>query len=211
MKLRNGKIIKNCNHNGCTLWLKKDKCCCFCADTRPQQYIYIAHNRSNLCDISYVERNHYYCSSCKNFSGFVPEIVVSEPVVVPKTTQQLLDEALEEIIKLKNKIKILKADYGDNQLLKKKISSLEAENAKLKEDKINKKKEQKIQNLCDSGMMSLVYHLGYCSDVLGDCWIPAYEKSGLSGLKKELWETSEYVHKGKHCSECEETINHIHA
>ena len=71
-------------------------------------------------------------------------------------------------------------------------------------------KEQRGINLCESGMCELVYHLGFCSDVIGDCWIEHYYSGGVSGLKKQLRKSSEYVHKHGNCKECKRLIDGIH-
>jgi hypothetical protein len=71
-------------------------------------------------------------------------------------------------------------------------------------------KEQRGINLCESGMGDLVYHLGFCSDVIGDCWIEHYYSGGVSGLKKQLRKSSEYVHKHGNCKECKRLIDGIH-
>jgi hypothetical protein len=71
-------------------------------------------------------------------------------------------------------------------------------------------KEKCGMNLCESGMGELVYHLGFCSDVIGDCWIEHYYSGGVSGLKKQLRKSSEYVHKHGNCKECESLIDGIH-
>ena len=106
-------------------------------------------------------------------------------------------------MKLRNG-KVLKLNTIANAKVE--ISSLKSENSKADEAK----KEQRGINLCESGMGDLVYHLGFCSDVIGDCWIEHYYSGGVSGLKKQLRKSSEYVHKHGNCKECKRLIDGIH-
>lgn len=53
--------MARCGHQCCTLLFK----CCACEDTRPVQATYVADNRSNLFEVSYVNRSYYYCPVCK--------------------------------------------------------------------------------------------------------------------------------------------------
>ena len=90
------------------------------------------------------------------------------------------------------------------------ISSLKSEISKMKAKADEDEKEQRGINLYESGMGELVYHLGFCSDVIGDCWIEHYYSGGVAGLKKQLRKSSEYVHKDGNCKECKSLINAIH-
>jgi hypothetical protein len=96
------------------------------------------------------------------------------------------------------------------KVLKAEIGSLKSENSKMKKKTNEDEKEQRGINLCESGMGDLVYHLGFCSDVIGDCWIEHYYSGGVSGLKKQLRKSSEYVHKHGNCKECKYLIDGIH-
>lgn len=73
-----------------------------------------------------------------------------------------------------------------------------------------KSKEAAEGSLWKSGCEDMCYHLGNCSDVMGDCWVPVYHESGLDGLKNHLREVSKENHHGKACEECSETINRLH-
>ena len=86
--------------------------------------------------------------------------------------------------------------------LKKKLAELEKELAQ-------KKREEAEQNLWESGLEDLCYHLGYCSDVMGDCWFPIYEEKGLLYLKSQLYIDARVEHKGKPCKECDDIIKNL--
>ena len=90
------------------------------------------------------------------------------------------------------------------------ISSLKSEIYKMKAKADEDETEQREINLYESGMGELVYHLGFCSDVIGDCWIEHYYSGGVSGLKKQLRKSSEYVHKHANCKECKCLIDGLH-
>ena len=96
------------------------------------------------------------------------------------------------------------------KVLKAEIACLKSENSKMKKKNDEDEKEQRGINLCESGMGDLVYHLGFCSDVIGDCWIEHYYSGGVSVLKKQLRKSSEYVHKHGNCKECKRLIDGIH-
>ena len=124
-------------------------------------------------------------------------------------------EKLETISDLHNKI----MDCHDRtiQTYDKIITSLEEQNATLMKNmaELEKKRddanmEKRTQNLYDSGMGELVYHLGYCSDVIGDCWLPHYKTGGLNALKAALRNNSMWIHKNDKCEECRNTIDSIH-
>jgi hypothetical protein len=100
----------------------------------------------------------------------------------------------------------LEAAYARIDELQKKIATLEPQLAAAKE----KAKDAAKLSLWNSGCEDMCYHLGFCSDVMGDCWEPVYEKDGLDGLKKHLHEVSKHHHHGKACNECSETINRLH-
>ena len=65
-------------------------------------------------------------------------------------------------------------------------------------------------SLWNSGCEDLCYHLGYCSDVMSDCWEPVYEKDGLEGLKENLRSESKHHHNGKNCDDCVKWIELLH-
>jgi hypothetical protein len=96
------------------------------------------------------------------------------------------------------------------------IDDLKKENAKLKKkyeayekEAAQAEKDARIIRMLDTGLDEMVYHLGFCSDVLGDSWVPAYEAGGLAGLKKILRESSTYEHDLP-CSTCDKFIGSIH-
>jgi hypothetical protein len=83
--------------------------------------------------------------------------------------------------------------------LQKKIAEMEQKN-----------KHCALKNLWDSGCEDLCYHLGFCSDVMGDCWEPVYNESGLKGLKANLRAESKHHHNGKKCDDCKKFIDELH-
>ena len=69
-------------------------------------------------------------------------------------------------------------------------------------------KDAAIMRMLDTGLDEMVYHLGFCSDVLTDSWVPEY---GLAVLKKILRESSTYAHGNNfECSTCDKFIDSIH-
>ena len=64
--------------------------------------------------------------------------------------------------------------------------------------------------LYNSGLETLCYHFGYCSDVVGDVWLEMYDAYGLEGLKEHLRNTSDCYHKGEKCNLCCEEIKNLH-
>lgn len=155
MRLRNGKktagdpvseVKTMCKH---TCELSQPHLCCACSDRRPKQATYIAHNQSNMSDVSYVERNHYYCPTCKakptlkiDFSNMKKK-PATVGFVFPKSTEQKLAEAeakiaqLEEALKKKDR-ELASAVYGMELMSRKTreesnaIKELKAENEALK-------------------------------------------------------------------------------
>jgi hypothetical protein len=113
--------------------------------------------------------------------------------------------SLEPVSNKDNKMKL-----RSGKVLKAEIGSLKSENSKMKKKTNEDEKEQRGINLCESGMGDLVYHLGFCSDVIGDCWIEHYYSGGVSALKKQLRKSSEYVHKDDSCEKCKRLIDGIH-
>jgi len=65
-------------------------------------------------------------------------------------------------------------------------------------------------SLWNSGCEDMCYHLGFCSDVMGDCWEPVYHESGLDGLKTQLRAVSKSHHHGKACKDCTRWIDGLH-
>ena len=63
-----------------------------------------------------------------------------------------------------------------------------------------------------TGLETLCYHFGYCSDVIGDVWLEMYDAYGLEGLKKDLRNTSDSFHNGNSnkCIVCRENIKNLH-
>ena len=210
MKLRSGKTTqptgKNgiCTHDKCKLWMKTVNCCCYCADKRPIKTLYVAFNKSYLSDASLVDRTYHYCPACKVVAK--PKQKVSEPlpqIKVVAKQQPINTELVEANLIISN--------------LKKEIDQLKRENESLKKENtaLTKEVDEKEQEECEialyeSGMGDLVYHLGFCSDVIGDCWIEHYHNGGVAGLKKALREVSKYVHKKNMCAECSHLIDGIH-
>jgi len=97
-----------CGHK-CTSW---HQYCCACSDIRPIQRVYTAHNRSNLCEVSYVTRNHYYCPTCKlaltppakiDFSKMKPK-PISAPIVFHPTTEYKLAETEKKLAETEKKL-----------------------------------------------------------------------------------------------------------
>jgi hypothetical protein len=92
----------------------------------------------------------------------------------------------------------------ENAFLKSKIDAYEKQDAQAKKD-------ARITRMLDTGLDEMVYHLGFCSDVLRDSWVPEYDTGGLAGLKKILRESSTYVHGNNlECSTCHKFIGSIH-
>jgi hypothetical protein len=71
-------------------------------------------------------------------------------------------------------------------------------------------KEAVYMSLWNSGCEELCYHFGLCSDIMGDCWEPVYDKSGLEGLKKDLRLLSKVEHNGDGCEDCKKWIESLH-
>jgi len=65
-------------------------------------------------------------------------------------------------------------------------------------------------SLWNSGCENLCYHFGFCSDIMGDCWEPVYDASGLEGLKNDLLKTSNRIHNGETCEDCKQLIDGLH-
>jgi hypothetical protein len=110
-----------CGHK-CTSW---HQYCCACSDIRPIQRVYTAHNRSNLCEVSYVSRSHYYCPTCKlapppvkiDFSKMKPK-PISAPIIFHPTTEYKLAEAEKRIKELEDGLEKLAIAFknSDDQL-----------------------------------------------------------------------------------------------
>ena len=86
------------------------------------------------------------------------------------------------------------------------IDELQTKIAEMKE----KVKDAGRLSLWNSGCEDMCYHLGYCSDVMSDCWEPVYEKDGLEGLKTNLRSESKHHHNGKNCDDCVKWIESLH-
>jgi hypothetical protein len=197
------KTERSCSHT-CENWDKSNGCCA-CSDMRPHMKTYPAYNNSSIDQVSKVGREYYYCPTCK---------YKNNPLPVPKSIEQKFAEVQAENEQLKKKVVHQKEEI---ESLNKTITVYENRLAKAKDvvaSYMDKEEEaendKKINNLMKSGLDEIASHLGYCSDVLGDCFIPAYEKGGLAGLRKKLRETSMYVHKDKGCRECYDLIGRIH-
>ena len=82
---------------------------------------------------------------------------------------------------------------------------------KRKVENMKMKNRSRIElTLFNSGLETLCYHFGYCSDVIGDVWLEMYYDCGLEGLKEDLRETSDVFHNGKKCSVCCAEIKSLH-
>lgn len=120
MKLRNGKIInipngsKICNHEHCILWMKTEKCCCYCADKRPEAEFYYAYNQSYLMNATKVDRSYYYCASCKGCS-VMPKLSVEAEAMPVNKNDQLIIEAHAKINALQKLISDAKTLINDLQ------------------------------------------------------------------------------------------------
>ena len=77
-------------------------------------------------------------------------------------------------------------------------------------ERFMKNKEAVYMSLWNSGCEELCYHFGLCSDVMGDCWEPVYDKSGLEGLKKELRIISKAEEHREECEYCKKWIESLH-
>jgi hypothetical protein len=100
----------------------------------------------------------------------------------------------------------LAAAYEYIDQLQKKITELEPLLAASKE----KAKGVALMSLWNSGCEDLCYHFGHCSDVMGDCWEPVYDESGLEGLKAHLRMVSNDNHNNKSCKDCTKWIESLH-
>jgi len=100
----------------------------------------------------------------------------------------------------------LEAAYERIDELQNKIAEMEPQVAAAKENA----KEAALMSLWNSGCEDMCYHLGFCSDVMGDCWEPVYEKDGLEALKANLREVSKLRHCGKECKDCTRWIDSLH-
>jgi len=93
-------------------------------------------------------------------------------------------------------------------------SKKDLENSALSWAKIDaaaqKAKDDAYTSLWNSGCENLCYHFGLCSDVMGDCWEPVYDESGLEGLKKDLRILSKVEHNGETCEDCKQWIDGLH-
>ena len=133
--------------------------------------------------------------------------VVPLPVIVslPESTPQDLEMQRQKEEKKKATIATRNAANEKRLALKEKKKEL-ALAAKIKADNA----EKVLSNLYSSGLETLCYHFGYCSDVIGDSWVEMYDAYGLEGLKEHLRNTSDFYHKGKKCDVCYEEIHHLH-
>jgi uncharacterized coiled-coil protein SlyX len=85
--------------------------CCACNDIRPVQATYVAHNRSNLFEVSYVSRSHYYCPVCKqkpspvkiDFSKMKRK-PASDPALFQPTTEYKLAETEKKLAEAEKKL-----------------------------------------------------------------------------------------------------------
>jgi hypothetical protein len=93
------------------------------------------------------------------------------------------------------------------------IDEIQKKNAEMTEQLAAAKEKAKgaaLMSLWNSGCEDLCYHFGFCSDVMGDCWEPVYEESGLEGLKKQLRDVSNDNHKNNPCKDCTQWIQELH-
>ena len=143
----------------------------------------------------------------------MPKKPNSAPFVIAKSTEQQLADALAENEKFRETVNRLvdthNARADELDALKKQIAKLMKKYEAYEKEAAQAKKDARITTMLDTGLDEMVYHLGFCSDVLGDSWVPEYEAGGLAGLKKILRESSTYVH-GKSCSTCDKFIGSIH-
>jgi hypothetical protein len=94
--------------------------CCACSDIRPIQRVYTAHNRSNLCEVSYVTRNHYYCPTCKltpspvkiDFSKMKPK-PVSDPAMFQPSLKEDIEVLKKQNQELRDEIEALTAEINE--------------------------------------------------------------------------------------------------
>jgi hypothetical protein len=100
----------------------------------------------------------------------------------------------------------LEAAYERIDQLQKKITEMTTQLTASKE----KAKGAALMSLWNSGCEDLCYHFGHCSDVMGDCWEPMYEKDGLEGLKTHLRILSKDHHKNNTCKDCTRWIDSLY-
>lgn len=209
MKLRSGKTIekssKVCGHT-CELWHDK---CCACSDKRQKNDAYVAYNQSHLDKVSIVARDFRYCPTCKK-SNAKTVIPVAALVPVEPSVEEMKMEAkqLKKAVDLQKEV--IESLNKTIAIYETRMARMEKENTDLKKEREQRDKEKVEMNLYESGLDDMCYHFGFCSDVIGDCWLPDYESGGLSGLKKSLRETSKFIHKGEPCEVCKTTIDGIH-
>ena len=159
----------------------------------------------------------HFKDSQTSFTGLdlskMPKKPISAPFVIAKSTEQQLADALAENEKFREAVNRLvdthNARADELDALKKQIAKLMKKYEAYEKEAAQAKKDARITTMLDTGLDEMVYHLGFCSDVLGDSWVPEYEAGGLAGLKKILRESSTYVH-GKSCSTCDKFIGSIH-
>lgn len=119
MKLRSGRIIgvnkekQPCNHDKCSIWMKTLLCCCYCADKRPHDTVYIAYTGAYLHDAKKVCRSYYYCNCCKNMNNDTS--IVPAPLTMTQTIEALKKE--NAVLKAENAalrigFSALKKKYG---------------------------------------------------------------------------------------------------
>jgi len=105
-----------CGHK-CSSW---HQYCCACSDIRPIQRVYTAHNRSNLCEVSYVTRSHYYCPACKlapppvkiDFSKMKPK-PVSDPAMFRPSLKEDIEVLKKQNQELRDEIEALTAEINN--------------------------------------------------------------------------------------------------
>jgi len=94
--------------------------CCACNDIRPVQAKYIAHNKSYLSQGSYVNRNYYYCPTCKtapppvkiDFSGMKPK-PASDPALFQLTPKEDIELLKKQNQELRDEIEALTAEINE--------------------------------------------------------------------------------------------------
>jgi hypothetical protein len=112
-------------------------------------------------------------------------------------------------VQTRSKWRALCADAYKKQLENSGISWVKID-AKAEDKMAQKAKDDAYTSLWNSGCENLCYHFGFCSDIMGDCWEPVYNASGLEGLKNDLLKTSNRIHDGETCEDCKQWIDGLH-
>jgi len=117
---KNTTIYKACVHECGHMCGSSMVYCCACNDIRPMQTKYIAHNKSYLSQGSYVNRNYYYCPTCKtapppvniDFSGMKPK-PASDPALFQPSPKEDIEMLKKQNQELRDEIEALTAELNE--------------------------------------------------------------------------------------------------